>query len=415
MPEAQITIFDANVRAVIPLVTAALVRRYGNFAACEDAVQEALVEAFDSWPTHGRPRDVRAWLYTVARRRYIDSVRSDAARRAREDHDALLDPRGAEISTHDDSLALLVLCCHPAVQPVSQVALTLRAVCGLTTAQIAAAFFQSEAAMSRRITRAKRTIDDAGRRFEWPNQHELRDRAEAVRMTLYLMFTEGHAPTIGQSPVHAELMAEAIRLTRMLRQALPDDQETTAVLALMLLSDARTGARVDADGQLIALPDQDRSLWDQAKIREGRQLAADAFAGGPLSPIAIQAAIAAVHAAAADASSTDWPQILALYDALVRLQQGPAAQLGRAAALGMSVGPLAGLAELASLESDERFAHSHRLLSVRAGLLERSGAIDAARGAYAEAGMRADNVAERRWLEAQVRRLQSTTKEEEKD
>lgn len=408
------SIIDANVRAVIPLVTTTLLRRYGDFAACEDAVQEALVEALDSWPTHGRPRDIKAWLVTVARRRYIDAIRSDAARRMREDRDARLDNRDATASAHDDSLALLVLCCHPALQPLSQLALTLRSVCGLTTAQIAAAFFQSETAMSQRITRAKRTIDQAGRRFEWPSELEFDERAELVRTALYLMFTEGYAPSLGQLPVHIELVTEAIRLTRMLREARAADQETTALLALMLLSDARTASRTGPDGLLVALPDQDRSLWDQAKILEGRRLAADAFGAGPLTPIAVQAAIAAVHAAAADASSTDWDHILGLYDTLVDLQPGPAAQLGRSVAVGMAMGPAAGLAELAALESDERLTHSHRLLSVRAGLLERSGAFDAASDAYVEAGRRTANVSERRWLQAQAQRLQNTTREEEK-
>jgi RNA polymerase sigma factor (sigma-70 family) len=409
------SIVDAELRAAIPLVTTTLLRRYGDFAACEDAVQEALIEALDSWPTHGRPQDVKAWLLTVARRRYIDAIRSDAARRTRENRDAQLDKRDAAVSARDDSLALLVLCCHPALQPLSQLALTLRSVCGLTTAQIAAAFFQSETAMSQRITRAKRTIDEAGRRFEWPSAHEFDERAELVRTALYLMFTEGYAPSLGQLPVHVELIAEAIRLTRMLHEARPADQETTALLALMLLSDARTASRTGPDGLLVALPDQDRSLWDQAKIREGRRLAADALTTGTLTPIAVQAAIAAVHAAAADASSTDWDHILGLYDTLVDLQPGPAARLGRSAAVGMAMGSAAGLAELDTLEADERLARSHRLLSVRAGLLEQAGAFDEASDAYIQAGLRTSNVSERRWLQAQAQRLQNTTREEEKD
>jgi RNA polymerase sigma factor (sigma-70 family) len=408
------SIIDADVRAVIPLVTTTLLRRYGDFAACEDAVQDALIEALESWQTHGRPHDIKAWLVTVARRRYIDAIRSDAARRTREDRDARLDNWDAAVSARDDSLALLVLCCHPALQPPSQLALTLRSVCGLTTAQIAAVFFQSETAMSRRITRAKRTIDAAGRRFEWPSAHEFDERAELVRTALYLMFTEGYAPSLGQLPVHIELVAEAIRLTRMLREARPADRETTALLALMLLSDARTASRMGPDGVLVALPDQDRSLWDRAKIREGCRLAADAFAAGPPAPITVQAAIAAVHAAAADASSTDWDRILGLYDILVDLQPGPAARLGRSAAVGMAMGPAAGLAELATLASDERLTRSHRLLSVRAGLLERSGALDAAGDAYVEAGLRTANVSERRWLQAQANRLRNTTREKEK-
>lgn len=405
-------IFDANVRAVIPLVTAALVRRYGGLADCEDAVQEALLEASVSWPKTGKPRDPRAWLLTVARRRYIDAVRSDAARQAREERHAALELVGSAATARDDSLALLVLCCQPLLQPASRVALTLRAVCGLTTAQIAAAFFATEATMAQRITRAKRTIDEAGRSFGELTQALLEDRAESVRTALYLMFNEGYAPSGGELPVHGELIAESIRLTRLLHDALPDDSETTALLALMLLTDARSDARTDPEGLPIALPDQDRSRWDQTKLREGRALAAQALAEGPATPLAIQAALGAVHASAPDADSTDWDQVLGLYDVLVRLQPGPAAALGRAVAVGMAKGPLAGLAELALLEGDERLARGHRVLSVRAGLLERAGAFDEAREAYAEAGMKTHNTAERRWLEAQARRLDEPNRKE---
>ena len=401
------TIFDANIRAVIPLVTAALVRRYGGLADCEDAVQEALLEASVSWPRLGVPRDPRAWLLTVARRRYIDAVRSDAARQAREERDAALDLTGSAATAHDDSIGLLVLCCHPVLQPASRVALTLRAVCGLTTAQIASAFYGTEAAMAQRITRAKRSIDEAGRSFGELTQAMLVERAESVRTALYLMFNEGYAPSGGELPVHGELIAESIRLTRLLHAALPADSETTALLALMLLTDARTEARTDAEGLPVALPDQDRSVWDRAKLAEGRTLAAQALTEGPATPLSIQAAVGAVHAAAAVADATDWDQILGLYEVLVQLQPGPAAALGRAVAVGMARGPLAGLAELALLEGDERLARGHRLLSVRAGLLERAGAFDEAERIYAEAGMKASNVAERRWLEAQARRLAS--------
>lgn len=404
------TIFDANVRAVIPLVTAALVSRYGDFADCEDAVQEALLEAAVTWPREGRPRDVRGWLLTAARRRYIDAVRSNVARRAREERDAALDAgreegNGAAARDTDDSLALLVLCCHPALQPPSQVALTLRAVCGLSTAQIAAATYVSEATMAQRITRAKRAIDDAGRRFGLPGAAEVAERSPAVRTALYLMFNEGYAPTDGASPVHAALVSESLRLARLLHAATPGDAETTALLALMLLTDARTGARTALDGTPIALPDQDRALWDTRELAEGRRLAAAALAAGPATPLVIQAAIAAVHAAAPDAEATDWRQILALYDALVRLDPGPAPRLGRAVAVGMVSGPLAGLAELGELEADARLAGSHRLHAVRAALLERSGAPDAARQAYADARDATRNDAERRWLSAQVERL----------
>jgi RNA polymerase sigma factor (sigma-70 family) len=405
MPDDD-TLITSTVRAVVPLVVAALVRRYGNLADSEDAVQEALAEAAVAWPRTGVPDDPRAWLLTVARRRYIDAVRSDAARRDREERDAALDLRdGSAASARDDSLALFALCCHPALEPTTQVALALRAVGGLTTAQIAAAFYATEAAMTRRLTRAKRAIDDAGRRFGPLPAGELAARADAVRSTLYLMFTQGHAPADGELPVHAELTAEAIRLTRMLHDALPADTETTALLALLVLTDARTPARTDAEGLPVPLELQDRSRWRSDQLDEGRALAAAALADGVATPLHVQAALAAVHAAAPTAAETDWPQLVGLYDVLVRLQPGPAPRLGRAAAIGMARGPLAGLAELAELERDERLAGGHRLPSVRAGLLERAGAIPAARAAYALAASQASNTSERRWLAAQAERL----------
>ncbi|GAA2076719.1 sigma factor-like helix-turn-helix DNA-binding protein [Pseudolysinimonas kribbensis] len=400
------TLIAATVRAAVPLVVAALARRYGNLADSEDAVQEALAEAAVAWSRTGLPDDPRAWLLTVARRRYIDAVRSDAARRDREERDAALDLRDeGAASARDDSLALFALCCHPALEPTTQVALTLRTVGGLTTAQIASAFYATEAAMTRRLSRAKRTIDDAGRRFGSLDAAELAARADAVRSTLYLMFTQGHAPSDGELPVHAELTAEAIRLTRMLHDALPADTQTTALLALLLLTDARTPARTDADGLPVPLALQDRGLWRDDQLVEGRALAAAALADGVATPMHVQAALAAVHAAASTAADTDWPQLVGLYDVLVRLQPGPASWLGRAAAIGMARGPLAGLAELAELERDERLAGGHRLPSVRAGLLERAGATAAARAAYALAASRASNSSERRWLATQAERL----------
>ena len=399
------SMIDATVRAAIPVVVAALVRRYGSLADCEDAVQEALIEAATAWTEGGRPDDPRAWLLTVARRRYIDAVRSDAARRAREDRDAALGVRDARAGVLDDSLALLALCCHPALEPTSQVALTLRVVGGLTTAQIAAAFYATESAMTRRITRAKRTIDEAGRAFGAFDDAALDEHVDAVRAVLYVMFTEGHAPAAGELPVHAELVAEAIRLARLLREARPRDTETTALLALLLLTDARTPARTDADGLPIPLAEQDRTAWRADELAEGRRLAAAALADGAVTPLHVQAALAAVHAAAETAAATDWAQIVGLYDVLVRLQPGPAASLGRAAAIGMARGPLAGLAELAELERDVRLAGGHRLPSVRAGLLERAGALPEARAAYLLAASRAANTAERRWLASQADRI----------
>jgi predicted RNA polymerase sigma factor len=405
---------SATVRAAIPVVIAALVRRYGSLADCEDAVQEALAEAATSWAAGGRPDDPRAWLLTVARRRYIDAIRADAARRAREERDAALEPLGAATAI-DDSLAVLTLCCHPALEPTAQVALALRAVGGLSTARIAAALYSTEAAMARRITRAKRAIDDAGRRFGAFDDAALDGRIDAVRTVVYLMFTQGHAPSDGELPVHAELVAEAIRLARLLHAARPDDGASTALLALLLLTDARTPARTDADGLPIPLAEQDRTRWSASELAEGRRLAAAALADGPTTTLHVQAALAAVHAAAPDADATDWPHIVGLYDVLVRLDPGPASRLGRAAAIGMARGPLAGLAELAELEGDERLARGHRLLSVRAGLLERAGATEAAAAAYADAARRAGNAAERRWLELRADRLTASTPTEEGD
>ncbi|MGN6326648.1 RNA polymerase sigma factor [Pseudolysinimonas sp.] len=404
-------LIDATVRAAIPVVVAALVRRYGSLADCEDAVQEALVEAAVAWPEHGRPDDPRAWLLTVARRRYVDAVRTDAARRRREDADAATAVRDARPAALDDSLALLTLCCHPGPEPTSQVALALRAVGGLTTAQIAAAFFVSEDAMTRRITRAKRTIDEAGRDFGVFDGAVLDERIDAVRTVVYVMFTEGHAPSGGELPVHTELVAEAIRLARLLHDARPDDGATTALLALLLLTAARTPARTDAEGLPIPLADQDRTRWRPELLAEGRALAAAALADGAASPLHVQAALAAVHAAARTADDTDWRQIVGLYEVLVRLQPGPAASLGRAAAIGMARGPLAGLAELAELEPDPRLARGHRLPAVRAGLLERAGALAEARAAYLRAASRAANTAERRWLRAQADRITRITDE----
>lgn len=402
--EVAAFIGGSTVRAAIPLVVAALVRRYGSFADCEDAVQEALVEAAVAWPRAGIPDDPRAWLLAVARRRYIDAVRAGAARRAREERDAALEPFAAS-SAIDDSLALLTLCCHPALEPTAQVALALRAVAGLPTARIAALLFSTEAAMARRITRAKRAIDEAGRRFGGFDAAALDERIDAVRTVVLLVFTQGHAPGDGELPVQEELAAEAIRLASLLHAARPGDGETTALLALLLLTDARAPARVDADGMLVPLADQDRTRWRTPELAEGRRLAAAALAAGPTSPLHVQAALAALHASAARADDTDWQQIAALYDALVRLEPGPASRLGRAAAIGMARGPLAGLAELAVLETDERLARGHRLLSVRAGLLERAGSPDAAAAAYAEAARRTMNAAERRWLRRQADRL----------
>jgi predicted RNA polymerase sigma factor len=391
---------EGLLREAAPQALAALVRRYGSFDACEDAVQEALLVATLQWPRDGVPDQPRAWLITVASRRLTDQFRADEARRRRED--AVVSERG---SGRDDSLTLLFLCCHPALTPASQIALTLRAVAGLTTAQIASAFLVPEASMAQRISRAKQTIRSAGSRFELPPEDERADRMRAVLHVLYLIFNEGHTATSGPDLQRQELTGEAIRLTRALHALLPADGEVAGLLALMLLTDARRAARTREDGSLVPLAEQDRSRWDAAAIREGIALVTEALASTPLGPYQLQAAIAAVHAEASRAEDTDWRQILHLYDLLERFAPGPMVALNRAVAVAEVHGPQAGLELLASLENDRRLRGHHRLEAVRAHLLERAGDLEAARGAYRAAARLTTSVPERRYLEAQADRL----------
>lgn len=395
-------------RELTPHVVGAVARRFGTFESAEDAVQEALLAAAQRWPDQGVPDNPRGWLITVAARRLTDQLRSDLARQRRESAAAALLPSddllvpGPDLDggpADDDTLTLLFLCCHPALSPASQLALTLRAVGGLTTAQIARAFLVPEATMAQRISRAKATIRAAGARFEPPPPEERASRLGVVLHVLYLIFNEGYTASSGADLQRAELTAEAIRLAREVRRLLPDDGEVAGLLALMLLTDARRAARTTHDGRLVPLAEQDRRRWDRAAIEEGVALVTDALARSPLGPYQLQAAIAAVHDEAERAEDTDWRQILALYDLLDAVAPGPMVTLNRAVAVAMVDGPMAGLAALAPLADDERMAAHHRLHAVRAHLLEMAGDRSAARTAYLEAAHRTSSAPERRYLE----------------
>jgi RNA polymerase sigma factor (sigma-70 family) len=400
-------------RALAPEVLGAMVRRYGRFGACEDAVQEAMLEAVASWPARGVPERPRGWLLTVASRRLIDEVRSEHARRRREqDHAAASLPPEQEPGPgtgdrldRDDSLALLFLCCHPALSGPSQVALTLRAVGGLSTAQIAAAFLVPEATMAQRISRAKQAIAASGARFEMPAAAEQPARLLIVTHVLYLIFNEGYTATAGAGLTAPELSGEAIRLTRWLHRLLPREPEITGLLALMLLTEARRGARTAPDGSLIVLDQQDRSAWDQALITEGLELISSVLPRGDVGPYQVQAAIAAVHDEATTMDATDWPQILGLYELLEQLAPGPMVSLNRAVAVAMVAGPGAGLDLLAALESDRRLAGHHRLHATRAHLLEMAGEPAGAVAGYREAARRTTSLPERRYLLSRAARL----------
>ncbi|MEV7042317.1 DUF6596 domain-containing protein [Amycolatopsis sp. NPDC051061] len=397
------------VRRLVPDVLGTLVRRYGHFDACEDAVQEALVAAAAQWPVEGLPESPRSWLVTVASRRLADQVRSDAARRRREEADALrTPPAGAEVNsepTGDDTLTLLFLCCHPALTPPSQIALTLRAVGGLSTAEIARAFLVPEATMAQRISRAKHRIKAAGAGFALPPPAEQARRLGVVLQVVYLVFNEGYTATSGAQLVRAELTAEAIRLARELHRLVPGDGEVAGLLGLLLLTDARRRARTAPDGSLVPLSEQDRTLWNTEAIAEGVALVTDTLSRGPIGPYQLQAAIAAVHDEAPTADVTDWPQILALYTVLEHVAPNPTVTLNRAVAVAEVHGPAAGLALLDALSADERISASHHLVSVRAHLLEMAADHDAARAGYQEAARRTTSEPERRHLQTRAARL----------
>ncbi len=397
-------------RELAPQVLGTLVRRYGQFDACEDAVQQALLAAARQWPADGVPDRPRSWLLTVAGRALVDGWRADSARRRREtaaaldptDHPPAGDLHNADT---DDTLALLFLCCHPALSPPAQLALTLRAVGGLTTAQIAAAFLVPEATMAKRIVRAKQRIKDAGARFELPAEPQRTERLGVVMHVLYLVFSEGYTTSSGPGLQRTDLTAEAIHLTRLLYRLLPGEAEVAGLLALMLLTDARRAARTDTDGRIVPLAEQRRHLWDAAAIAEGQSILTRTLGSGPVGPYQLQAAIAALHDEASTAEETDWPQILALYQVLAQVAPGPVVTLSRAVAIAMVHGPTAGLALLGTLDTDDRMAHTHRLEAVRAHLLEQAGDTTAARQSYLRAARMTASLPEQRYLELRAAQL----------
>ena len=393
-------------RELAPQVLVAVVRRHGGFDACEDAVQEALLAAAVQWPAEGVPDHPKGWLITTASRRRIEMWRSESARMRREETVAALTPPAPEPAPAvDDSLTLLLLCCHPALTPPSQVALTLRAVGGLTTAEIARAFLVPEATVAQRISRAKQRIKAAGAEFRMPPPAERGERIGAALHVLYLIFNEGYTASSGPALQRVELTAEAIRLTRQLHALLPDDGEVAGLLALMLLTDARRAARTAPDGSLVPLAEQDRTLWDAEAIAEGVALITETLATAPVGPYQLQAAIAAVHDEAARAEDTDWPQILALYNHLQALAPGPMVTLNRIVAVSEVHGPRAALEQLTAAAADPALAGHHRLHAVRAHLLEASGDRDAAQVEFRLAARGTLSAPEQRYLEAQAARL----------
>ncbi|GAA1037974.1 sigma factor-like helix-turn-helix DNA-binding protein [Virgisporangium ochraceum] len=398
--------FEDLSRRLAPQVLGALVRRFGHFDTAEDAVQEALLAAAQQWPDEGRPDNPLGWLIRVASRRLTDLLRSEQARQRREDTVARwVLPDEPVVADSDDSLILLFMCCHPALAPASQIALTLRAVGGLTTAEIARAFLVPEATMARRISRAKQTIRASGIPFGMPPADERGQRLTAVLHVLYLIFNEGYSTTAGPHLHRADLCTEAIRLARLVHRVLPDSGEAAVLLALMLLTDARRPARTAPDGSLVPMAEQDRTRWNAAHIAEGVALITGALPRGTTGPYQLQAAIAAVHDEAPDADSTDWPQIVALYEVLLTIGDNPVVRLNHAVAVAMVQGPAAGLAILDTLRRDARVAEDHRLHAVRAHLLERAGDAAGARASYEAAAARTMSQPQQRYLHARAARL----------
>jgi RNA polymerase sigma factor (sigma-70 family) len=399
-------------RELAPQALGAVVRRHRDFAAAEDAVQEALIAAATQWPRAGIPDNPRGWLIQVAQRRLVDQVRSEMSRRSREETVAAEAPVTVEPATEsggegDDTLVLLFLCCHPALTAPSAIALTLRAVGGLTTTEIARAFLVPEVTIGQRISRAKQTITASGIPFRLPDATERAARLDSVLHVLYLIFNEGYTVSAGPGLHRMDLSNEAIRLARAARRLLPGSGEVEALLALMLLTDARRPARTGPGGELISLDEQDRSRWDREAIAEGVALAATALARGTVGEYHLQAAIAAVHDEAARAEDTDWPQILALYGMLLTLSDSPLVALNHAIAKAMVDGPRAGLELLAPLEGDERLRTTHRLAAVRAHLLERAGESEAAEQLYRDAAEKTTSVAERDYLLKRAARIRA--------
>ncbi|MFC5827471.1 RNA polymerase sigma factor [Nonomuraea insulae] len=414
MSEVQVGEVEGLLRELAPQVLGALVRRYEQFDTCEDAVQEALLDASVQWPKEGLPDNPRGWLVTVAARRVIDQMRSEHARRRREESVAVSAPADAftaaapseeRLADRDDTLTLLFLCCHPSLSQASQLALTLRAVGGLTTAQIAGAFLVPEATMAQRISRAKQRIKSTGLEFRMPPESERAERLRVVLHVLYLIFNEGYTTTSGPHLLRADLTGEAIRLARAVHRLLPGDGEVAGLLALMLLTEARRPARTGADGRLIPLAEQDRGLWEGKLIEEGVELVTTALSTTAVGPYQLQAAIAAVHDEAPAADETDWPQIIALYGVLLGVEDNPMVRLNHAVAVAMVRGPRAGLTLLDDLAGDERVAGHHRLAAVRGHLLEMEGDLEAAVAAYREAARLTTSLPEQRYLEERAARL----------
>jgi RNA polymerase sigma factor (sigma-70 family) len=398
-------------RELAPQVLGAVIRRFRDFAAAEDAVQEALVAAAIQWPREGLPSNPRAWLIQVASRRMTDHLRSEMARRRRETEVAMQPgyvAPAADLENEtdgDDTLIVLFMCCHSALTPSSAIALTLRAVGGLTTAEIANAFLVPEATMAQRISRAKHSIKTSGVPFRLPTNQERAQRLRAVLHVLYLIFNEGYTSSAGPHLQRCELSREAIRLARAVHDLLPDDGEVAGLLSLMLLTDARRLARAGPDGELIPLTKQDRTLWDRRQISEGIALLTATLSKGSIGGYQLQAAINAVHDEAARAEDTDWPQILALYDLLKRMSDHPMVELNHSIAAAMVHGPSAGLALLNTLEADGRLNGHHRLDAVRAHLLEMAGDHQAAIAYYSTAAGRTTSLPERNYLITQAARL----------
>ena len=403
---SSVTHVERLLRDLAPEVLGALVRHYGDFDTCEDAVQEALLAAAVQWPSEGVPANPKGWLITVASRRRIELWRNESARRRREQSAAMLQPPDAPPAPAvDDTLTLLLLCCHPSLTAASQVALTLRAVGGLTTAEIARAFLVPEPTVAQRISRAKQRIKASGAQFRLPPPEERSERMTAVLHVLYLIFNEGYTASSGSALHRIELTSEAIRLTRQLRTLLPGDGEVAGLLALMLLTEARRPARTRPDGTLVPLAEQDRRQWDAVAIAEGVALITTTLATAPIGPYQLQAAIAAVHDEAPSPEETDWRQILGLYDLLHVMAPGPMVTLNRIVAVAMVHGPQVGLEQLASAEADRALAGHHRVHAVRAHLHDMAGDREAARTHYDLAARRTLSIPERRYLERRASRL----------
>jgi RNA polymerase sigma factor (sigma-70 family) len=406
---------ETLLRELTPQVLGTVVRRFHDFAAAEDAVQEASLAAAIEWPRQGTPDNPRAWLIRVAYRRMIDHIRSESARRNRENEAAatLLAAPSAEstaietASQEDDTLVLLFMCCHPALTRASAIALTLRAVGGLTTAEIARAFLVPESTMAQRISRAKQSIKKSGIPFQMPAAADRGERLRSVLHVLYLIFNEGYTSSAGSDLRRGDLSQEAIRLARLVNKLQPGDTEVAGLLALMLLTDARRLARAGAEGELIPLAEQDRSLWDKQQIAEGIALISATLPKGSVGPYQLQAAVAAVHDEAARVEDTDWPQILALYDLLRRMSNNPMVALNQAIAAAMVHGPAKGLELLDALKGDGRLSENHRLDAVRGHLLELAGDREGAISHYRAAAGKTASLPERNYLLTQAARLSS--------